>query len=166
MLKNDIVKDDLFSELSTMGNSLDIFVVDVVKTVHGTDVHISVVIQPKKGEAGIESCELFHRTIQPRLELMFGRDNLSMEVSTPGLQRAFRDCYEFTVFIGKQVRLYSLDLSSWVNGTIKETGDDFVVLSDVLIEDGNRTADEYKEEYVNIQKAKLDFSFSTAKEKK
>lgn len=164
MLKNEITKDELFKKLSVVAESLDLYVVDVAKTMHINEIHIAITIYKKNGETGIDDCEQFHKTVQPELELQFGRDELSMEVSTPGIQRAFKDCYEFKVFQNKSVRLYCTSLSSWIIGTIENSDENSVELTNVFIENGNKTEAICNLEYKDIQKAKLDYSFPEKKE--
>ncbi len=165
MLINEIVNNDLYKEVSEVAEHMGLAIVDVSKTVHNSDIHISITIYSNSKETGIDDCEHFHRTIQPRLELKYGRDNLSMEVSTPGIQRLFKDCHEFSVFTGKKVRVYVLSLSSYVAGIISETDDTSVILSDVHIEDNNKDLQELKIEFKDIQKAKLEYVFASKKEK-
>lgn len=165
MLNNEIVNNDLYKEVSAIAEQMDLSIVDVSKTVHNSDIHISITVYSSSKETGIDDCEHFHRTIQPRLELKYGRDNLSMEVATPGIQRLFKDCHEFSVFTGKKVRVYVLSLSSYVIGMISDTDDKSVTLSDVHIEDNNKDLNELIIEFKDIQKAKLEYVFASKKEK-
>ncbi len=165
MLGNEIIRNELYNTLSEIASQLGMDVVDINKTVHASEIHISITIQVRGSETGIDDCERFHRTVQPRLELEFGRDNLSMEVSTPGIQRSFRDCHEFSVFFGKRVRVYVLSLSSYAIGTISETDSESVLLTDVYIEDKNAKCKDLKINFNDIQKAKLEYVFASDKEK-
>lgn len=165
MLNNEIVNNDLFKEVSLIAEQMGLAVVDVIKTVHNNEIHIAITINSISGETGIEECEHFHRTIQPRLELEFGRDNLSMEVSTPGIQRQLKDCHEFSVFKGKKVRTYVISMSSYVVGTITDTDSESVLLSNVHVEDKNCDFNELKINFNDIQKAKLEYVFASNKEK-
>ncbi len=164
MLNKEIVNDKLFCELKPVVNGLGMQLVDVKKTqqAHNTTL-VSITITAFEGEAGIDECALVHRAVQPMLELEIGRDNLAMEVSTPGLQRIFRDFWEFEVFKGKRCRVYSLFFSSWITGIISEVKECAVVLGDYLIEDKSENGQQLEIGYEDIQKAKLEYKWEDVK---
>lgn len=161
MLKSEIVNDKLFQELKPFADSLNLSLVDVQKHVSSADdVHIALVVSSNSGDTTIDDCEHFHRTVQPRLEILFGREALSMEVSTPGLQRQFRDTWEFEVFKSKRCRVYDTSRSNWIEGNIAGITGDAVTLDDYLIEDTAETGTSIDIQLGNVQKAKLEFKFS------
>lgn len=164
MLKNEIAQDKLFLELKPFADSLNLSLVDVQKNVHGAkDIQVAIVIASKEGETSIDDCEKFHRTVQSRLEMLIGRDELSMEVSTPGLQRNFRDIWEFEVFKTKRCRVYDTSRSQWVEGNIAGCDQKTLVLEDYLVEDTGEAGPSVEIELSNVHKAKLEYKFDNKK---
>ena len=163
MLNNEITKDPLFEDLRGIVENLGMVLCDAKKSMQGKTVQISVTIMNPAEETGVDDCAKVHNTILPRLQMKYGRDDLYVEVSTPGLQRNFRDVYEFQVFKGKRCRVYSLGASSWISGTIDEVGDDGVTLLDYEVEDSKEKGEEKRIEFADIQKAKLDYRWEDVK---
>ncbi len=163
MLNNEITRDPLFEDLKGIVENLEMVLCDVKKTMQGKTVQISVTIMNPKEETGIDDCAKVHNTILPRLQVKYGRDDLYVEVSTPGLQRNFRDVYEFLVFKGKSCRVYSLCASSWISGVIGEVEGTCVTLLNYEIEVSKEKGEEKKIEFNDIQKAKLDYRWEDMK---
>ena len=92
-----------------------------------------------------------------RMQLALGERDLSLEVSTPGLERSFKDLYEFTLFAGRRVRVYDSGRSAWVSGIIEAAQEESVVLSEVFVEEKNKKTERMNIVYSAIQKAKLDY---------
>ncbi|MFC2822070.1 MAG: ribosome assembly cofactor RimP [Spirochaetales bacterium] len=163
MLRNEIKEDPLFSELEDIVANLGMVLCYVRKSMLGTTTQIFVDIMKAEGETGIEDCAAVHNTILPRLEMRFGREDLHVEVSTPGLQRTLRDIYEFSVFKGKTCRVYSLKLCSWVTGIISGTDNNGIELSDFEVEDTKEKGEKIEFSYEDIQKAKLEHRWEDMK---
>lgn len=154
-MQNSIQKDALFKEISSVLNPIGLVVVDVRKDEHHEVTHVVVTITNDEHSAGINECVKAHRIIFPRLSLLQEDRHLDLEVSTPGIQRSFRDIYEFLLFLGKRCRLYDGQKSSWVEGIIKEVTEDEVILSDTSVEDTKESIEIYHIPYSQIHKAKL-----------
>ena len=163
MLKNEITTDPLFQDLEQIVEDLGLVLCYARKSMQGKTVQVFVDIMKSEGETGIDECAKVHNTILPRLEMKYGRDDLYLEVSTPGLQRNLRDVYEFKVFRGKRCRVYSLSHSSWICGIIGETDGDGVVLSDFEVEDTKEKGDVIRIGFEDIQKAKLEYKWEDMK---
>lgn len=164
MLKNEIKKDELFNELTEYANGLSMVLIDAYKNVKGpSETQVCITVMKTEGETGIDELAAFHRAVQPRLELEIGREVLSMEVSSPGLQRVFKDYWEFEVFKGKRCRVYSQKYSSWVEGTIKTVIDQTVVFDNCLVIDINEVLDTLTLSFEDIQKAKLEYKWENKK---
>ena len=67
---------------------------------------------------GIDDCAKVHRLLLPRLEALIESPEVYIEVTSPGLERNIKNAAEFPLFIGKQVRLWYVDISDWLVGTI------------------------------------------------
>ena len=163
MLKNEITGDPLFRDLNEIVANLGMVLCYVKKSKLGATTQVFVDIMKPEGETGIDDCALVHNTILPRLSVMYGREELYLEVSTPGLQRNLRDVYEFTVFTGKRCRVYSLARSSWVSGVIEGTEDKKVILSGYEVEDTAEKGERVEIGFDDIQKAKLEYKWEDMK---
>ena len=74
-------------------------------------VQVRVVVY-KSGSIGIEDCSRAHRAILPLLETAFAGMDLSVEVSSPGINRQIKDGVEFACYQGKGVRCWRTDMKS------------------------------------------------------
>ena len=163
MLKNEIERDPLFMDLREIVENLGMKLCYARKSRLGSTTQVFVDIMKPEGETGIDECAMVHNTILPRLEMKYGRDDLYVEVSTPGLQRNLRDVYEFSVFTGKRCRVYSVSKNSWISGIIAGTGKEGVSLSDYEVEDLGEKGGSIEIAYEDIQKAKLEYKWEDMK---
>lgn len=161
MIKNDVRKEKLFEDLSTLADGLGMSLVDVYKNIKSpAETQVCITVMMKEGETGVDELTAFHRAAQSRLELEIGRDILSMEVSSPGLQRNIKDWYEFSVFSGKRCRVYSAKYSSWIEGTIVASDDSYLELNDCIVVDTSEAIEKMKLDSADVQKAKLEYKWS------
>jgi len=158
-LQNIIRNDALFKEFSAVLNPIGLVVVDVRRDDHRDETHIVVTVTNNEHTAGINECAKAHRIIFPRISLLEGERNIDLEVSTPGVQRIFRDLYEFSLFAGKRCRIYDSSCSAWVEGIISEDNGSEIVLSKARIEDAKEELEEYHIPYGHVHKAKLAYAW-------
>ena len=158
-MRNSIQNDSLFKEISAVLNPIGLLVVDVRKDEHRDATHVVVIITNEEHTVGIDECAKAHRIIFPRLSLLQGDRHLDLEVSTPGLQRNFRDIYEFTLFLTKRCRVYDEKNGFWVEGIIEQVTDKEVILSQATIEDSTESIESYCLPYSQIHKAKLAYAW-------
>ncbi len=59
----------------------------------------------KEGGIGSADCDLVSTTLAPRMQVLSEGQRLSIEVSTPGIDRVFRSRSEYLVFSGLSVRV-------------------------------------------------------------
>ncbi|MDX9915138.1 MAG: ribosome assembly cofactor RimP, partial [Sphaerochaeta sp.] len=111
----------------------------------------------RDGETTVDHCADVYRLVFPRLQLAHGDRDLSLEVSTPGLERSFKDIHEFALFHGKRVRLYDNGRRTWVSGIIEGMGEGSVTLGEVFVEGQSERFEQMNITYTAIQKAKLDY---------
>jgi ribosome maturation factor RimP len=159
ILQNSITEDALFKEISTVLNPIGLQVVDARKDKHRETTHVVVIITTEDHRAGIDECAKAHKILFPRLSLMQGDRHLDLEVSTPGVQRSFRDIHEFTLFTGKRCRVYDSRIRAWVEGIISESQDGQVILRNATVEDTSDLHEEYHIPYSQIHKAKLAYAW-------
>jgi len=122
MLKNDLKDNELYNLLKPAADGLDMTLVEVQKQILGAaETKVVIAVMKNNGETSIDDLEKFHRSVQSLLELKIGREVLSMEVSTPGLERNLKDYSEFAFFKGRNAKIYDSSLSQWIEGTILDT---------------------------------------------
>lgn len=78
---------------------------------------IKLVITGPAG-VGIADCSKVHKSLLPRLEAILATEDMYVEVASPGLDRIFKNAAEFSVFEGKQVKVWNTDISDWIQGKI------------------------------------------------
>ena len=157
MLNNCIKETKLFKELSSLLSSTDYVLVDAVLNETVNSVAMSVFIYSKDREVDTSDLSKVYNVIYPRYQVILGNRDLSLEISSPGLQRNIKDYYEFAIFEGKLVRIYSAKYSSYIEGYINTVSDDKLLLKEVLIVDQNENLEELEIAFSDIQKAKLSF---------
>ncbi|MDD3902692.1 MAG: ribosome assembly cofactor RimP [Sphaerochaeta sp.] len=157
MLGTGIQNTSLFVEYAPLLGALGITIVDISKVDQGLTVGVNIIIMTKDHEVSVDDCSKVYRLVYPRLELQLAERDIQLEVSTPGLQRNFKDVYEFSLFSGKRVRVYDTDHGDWVSGLIAESDDTSVTLTSTYIGDSKEMIETMVLEFSKIQKAKLDY---------
>ena len=143
-----VTDQQMWEEARTVIEGLGYRIVDIqAKIVKGTLKVNAVVFHPNG--VGLDACVDVHKTLLPRLEVLYGDRDMTVEVSSPGISRVFKNLkHEFAVFEGQAVRVLPKDQHDWISGRIAGTDGESVLL--------DRTGEEVRLEISNIQKAKLD----------
>lgn len=91
----------------------------------------AVVAAPVGDAMGVDECAKVHSALLPRLEALLSRDDLAMELSSPGIERNIKNAAEFALFTGYTVRLFvkhnNQDAGEWILGKI--TGADETIVT-------------------------------------
>ena len=90
-------------------------------------VQVRVVVY-KPESLGTDDCSRAHHAMLPWLEQAFEGLDLSVEVSTPGINRMVRDGVELALYRGRGVRLWRTDISDWSTGILEEAGEQGVTI--------------------------------------
>lgn len=146
------VADPLHESLLPVVKGLGLDLIEARASRHRGSTQVRVTVQ-SVGNAlpvSIKDCASVHRAIEGRLGLVYGADDLYIEVSSAGIDRKIEDAYEFHHYTGFPVRLYLPEKSDWTAGTIVRVEEDGLV-----IKTGGKNEDE-KILYGEIAKAKLD----------
>lgn len=141
-----------YRECAPLVEGLGYVLVDLKISVSGGRGHtqkISAVISSKNPaqDIGIDDCAKVHHALLPRLEALLGTDDTYMELTSPGLERNIKNAAEFSIFIGRMVRVWDKTVSDWVQGEI--------VLSDEKSIALKNNEEQKVVLYENIAKAKL-----------
>ena len=110
---------------------------------------ISAVIASKDPsvDIGVNDCSKVHHALLPRLEAILGTDDTYMELTSPGMERNIKNAAEFSVFTGREVRVWDKTVTDWVGGKIISADDKSVTLE----KDGQNQTISFE----NIAKAKF-----------
>ncbi len=157
MLSNDIRENALFIEIDGLISPMGLKVVDAVRNDLPGGCQMIVTIYSPEREVNTDDLAEVYNVIYPRYQLLLGERDLSLEVSSPGLTRSFKDFYEFDLFKGRVSRVYSSTYSSWIEGIINDVVDSTVCLKEAEITDTGERFDELKLAFSEIQKAKLSY---------
>jgi ribosome maturation factor RimP len=91
----------------------------------GADVRAAVY---KRGGVSVGDCAAAHRAMIPRLELAFGAERLTVEVSSPGIDRLIKDGVELRNYIGCPVKCWIAALSDWKEGVLEEVAETHIII--------------------------------------
>jgi ribosome maturation factor RimP len=119
-------KDDLFRALEPLvsgasGGELALLEVKTARHKGTAQVSITVFRPGKSGRqavVGVEDCQKVSRAVQARVELAFDGADVTLEVSSPGIERKIVNGAEFAYFIGRGIRVYRTDITEWSAGAL------------------------------------------------
>lgn len=141
-----------YKECSKIAEEEGFKIVELQTVPQNGNVKVSVVIASKDAskDIGVSDCAKIHRALQAKLISLLGKseDNVFMEVSSPGMERNFKNAAEFSIFIGREVRVWDKTVSDWVRGIIKSADENQVTLE---LEDNS----EKSVAFIDIAKAKF-----------
>lgn len=111
---------------------------------------ISAVVSPinPQDNMGVNDCAKVHRILLPRLEALLGTDDTTMELTSPGIEHNIKNAAEFSVFTGREVRVWDKIKTDWISGKIDSSDEKSVMLE---LENGEKITILYE----NIAKAKF-----------
>ena len=156
MLTKEASSNELFKNVSECIKTLGLDTVEVTQSRDKGSTNMRVVLSKREGEINTDDLEKAYNVIYPMYQVLSQDRDLNLEVSSPGIQRTFKDICEFEVFKGKTVRVYSTLYSSYVVGKIEDSDKDGVTLSSYLIEDKKENGEIIRLNYDTISKAKLE----------
>lgn len=138
----------MLDEVETLVNNLGFSVVEINSSSNRNRLKINMLIFSENG-VKIDDCSVVHKTLFPRLEVIYDGFDVYLEVSSPGIERSFRDVREFEVFKGKAVKVMYGGSNEWEQGVIVSTNDDDVEI--------NFKQDKQNIKFSDIHKCKLDY---------
>ena len=117
-----------------------------------TIVKISAMISSIEpdGNIGVNDCAKVHRVLLPKLEALLGTEETTMELTSPGIEHNIKNAAEFTVFTGRDVRVWDKTVTDWVAGKIISADDKSVNLE-------TESGEKLNVSYENIAKAKFNY---------
>ena len=119
-----------YKECSALVEGLGFKLVDLKIIPAKTITKITAMIaSPDPNESiGVNDCAKVHRALLPRLEALLGTEDTTMELTSPGIEHNIKNAAEFSIFIGRSVRVWDKTVTDWVGGTIKSSDEKSVTL--------------------------------------
>ena len=114
--------------LKTILDGLGFKLIELAVSRHKGSVQIRAVIY-NGAVIGTDECAKVHRAIMPRLELAFERDDIYLEVSSPGIDRLIKNGMEFAHYKGRGVRCYRTDISDWTAGVLESVDENGITIN-------------------------------------
>ncbi|MCQ2590552.1 MAG: ribosome maturation factor [Treponema sp.] len=97
---------------------------------------------------GVNDCAKVHRVLLPRLEELLGTEDTTMELTSPGIEHNIKNAAEFSVFVGRNVRVWDKEITDWIGGKIISADDKSVTME-------KESGETFTELFENIAKAKF-----------
>ena len=119
-----------YQECAPLVEGLGYKLIDLKIVPSSNIVKISAVIATTDPEQnmGVNDCAKVHRVLLPRLEALLGTENTSMELTSPGIEHNIKNAAEFSVFVGRNVRVWDKTVTDWVSGKILSANEKSVIL--------------------------------------
>ena len=146
-----------YTECAALVEGLGFKLVDLKIIPGKTTTKISAMIASSdpKANIGVNDCAKVHRLLLPHLEALLGTDDTSMELTSPGVEHNIKNAAEFSVFTGRNVRVWDKTVTDWVGGKILSSDEKSVTLEK---DDGTSVTVTYE----NIAKAKFIYTIEEA----
>ena len=119
-----------YKECSALVEGLGFKLVDLKIIPAKTITKITAMIASPDPDVSISvnDCAKVHRALLPRLEALLGTEDTTMELTSPGIEHNIKNAAEFSIFIGRNVRVWDKTVTDWVGGTIKSSDEKSVTL--------------------------------------
>lgn len=156
MLKNEASGSALVGEIDSLVSGLGLKTVEATTGTYQGSASMTVILNKSGEEINTDDLAAAYNLIYPRYSILLGDRDLQLEVSSPGLQRNIKDTMEFSVFVGRDVRCYSVSRSAYAIGRIESADERSVTLSDASFE-GDDEKGTITLDFDDIAKAKLEY---------
>ncbi|UCF99279.1 MAG: ribosome assembly cofactor RimP [Spirochaetaceae bacterium] len=144
---NTELHDQLQSEVEPIVSGMGFSLVELRHSRSKNQNHIILVVYRSEG-VGVDDCAAISKNLYPRLELIEGLENLQLQVSSPGLDRVLKSESEYSIFLGRNIKVMLTGESEWIRGSIESAQPGVIILSSGGTRKRFLTAE--------IRKAKLD----------
>jgi ribosome maturation factor RimP len=107
------MEDTLESDIRPIVESMGLTLVEVAVGRAHRQTHLRIVVHRSAGVT-VDECGKLARILQPRLETREGLEDLTMEISSPGIDRKLKSNEELAIFADRGVRVLVGD--QWLAG--------------------------------------------------
>jgi ribosome maturation factor RimP len=139
----------IFEDVEPIVKNAGFEIVELKGTERREALHVFIAVFRKEGVTA-DDCAEIHRLIKPRIELIMERQDISLEVASPGISRTLKSPREYKIFSGKGIKILLKNEDEWILGIIKQADE-----HQVEVNTGEETVSISLD---NIQKAKLDYT--------
>jgi len=144
---NSEADDQLYGEAEPIVSGMGFSIVELRHNRSKRQNHIILIVYRREG-VGVNDCAAISKNLYPRLELLDGMEDLQLQVSSPGLDRVFKNEREYSIFCGQNVRVIFEGGTEWVRAKIEKAEQGEITL--------NIDGETRKIKTAEIRKAKLD----------
>lgn len=139
-----------YEECAPLVEGLGFVLVDlkIIPTKNVTKISAVIASKDPAQNIGVNDCAKVHRALLTRLEALLGTEETTMELTSPGIEHNIKNAAEFTIFTGREIRIWDKTVNDWVHGKIYSADEKSVTLEQT---DGTRATYLYE----NIAKAKF-----------
>jgi ribosome maturation factor RimP len=109
-------------EITSLVQALGFILIDVT-VFRGKGVRSVKLVIYRPAGVSIDDCARISRQVHPRLEIMEGLGDCTLEVSSPGIGRKLKSRTEYEIFRGRGVSVLVEGESEWRQGLIGHTGE-------------------------------------------
>jgi len=114
------INQDLTSIVSPLLHAMGLNLIEYSIGRHRGNIKLNLVLY-KNGGISLNDLAKAQKILRPRLELVYNRNSLSVEISSPGLSRVIKNQLEYRVFVGRDIKL--LVDEQWIGGRLMGTDD-------------------------------------------
>lgn len=143
-----------YAECEKAVSALGYHIVELKFSKQGSTTRILAVITGDNPSVliGVNDCSKVHRVLLEKIEEILGTDDTYMELTSPGIERNFKNAAEFALFKGREVRVWDKTVSDWVGGKVFSSDEKSITL-EISQDDGNSVLKTVA--YDDISKAKF-----------
>ena len=147
----DILEKEKIAEaVETLIEKMGFKIVEINYSRRQSNINIRAVVYGENG-VSLSDCESLYKTVYPKIEMILeDRNDLYLEITSPGIDRLLKSFREYEIFKGKNAKIMLKGKNDWIRGTISGTGNDKVFIDS---DGGSR----FEISYQDIQKGKLDY---------
>jgi len=113
--------EKLFAELEPLLSEAGLSLVDLSVSRRRGSVQVRMSVYSSKG-TGTDECSRAYRIAYPGAVEALGHPDPTLEVSSPGIDRALGSGREWSIFTGKGVRVLLRGEGEWLRGRIESVG--------------------------------------------
>ena len=122
-----MIEGTLYEDLERLIEGLGYRVVELKAQPIRNALMVSLVVH-RPGGVGVDDCAIVHKSVLPRLEAVLERNDIRMEVSSPGIGRKLKSWSEFGAFVEEGVTIGLKD-GATLTGIIEKSDGNSVELT-------------------------------------
>lgn len=119
--------DQLHCEVEPIVSGMGFALVELRHNRSKNQNHVILVVYRPEG-VGVNECAAISKNLYPRLELIDGLENLQLQVSSPGLDRVLKSEEEYSIFLGRDVKIMLHGETEWLRGKIESVEEGKITL--------------------------------------